>query len=258
MKLRRTVSDAVGELCLSFPEAEEKVSHGMTNYNVNGKSFATYAVNHHGDGRVALWLEAKPGSQALHTEIDPDHYFVPPYVGPKGWLGVDLNSGIGWQAVTARVREAYEKVAPAALSKQLDTVAPVPPPTDSLAPEEIDPLLAGHPQQVLSRLADFCAGLPETVETKQFGNPTWKAGKKTYVCVHRYDRRLCIQIWVGGEQQGFLTADPRYKISAYVGHNGWIDLDVEDTVNWAEIEQLVLNSYRHFALKRMLKALDTD
>ena len=45
-------------------------------------------------------------------------------------------------------------------------------------------------------------------------------------------------------------------ISAYTGHNGWIDLDVEDDQDWDEIKELALESYRHFALNRMLKALD--
>ncbi len=53
-----------------------------------------------------------------------------------------------------------------------------------------------------------------------------------------------------------LSNDDRYDISPYTGHNGWIDLDVEDHEDWQEIELLLLESYRHFALKRMLKALD--
>ena len=52
-----------------------------------------------------------------------------------------------------------------------------------------------------------------------------------------------------------LTFDPRYAIPAYTGHNGWILLDVQDTVHWDEVGELVGTSYRHFALKRMLKAL---
>ena len=53
-----------------------------------------------------------------------------------------------------------------------------------------------------------------------------------------------------------LTYDDRYRIPAYTGHNGWIDLDVEDGVDWDEVAPLLSGSYRHFALKRMLKALD--
>ena len=64
-----------------------------------------------------------------------------------------------------------------------------------------------------------------------------------------------LEIWVGVELQATLTDDPRFEIPAYTGHNGWILLDVEDHIDWSEAEDLILGSYRHFALKRMLKAL---
>ena len=67
--------------------------------------------------------------------------------------------------------------------------------------------------------------------------------------------RLSISVWVGIDAQGMLTFDERYAIPAYTGHNGWILLDVEDTVDWEEVGELVDTSYRHFALKRMLNAL---
>lgn len=254
--MARNVSDAVREVCLSFPEAEEVQMHSMPNFKVRGKTFATYTVNHHGDGHVALWLQAQPGSQALYTEIEPEHYFVPQYVGPKGWLGVELNRGLSWGAIANRVREAYEKVAPTELLQVIGNTVKIKTPVANLTPEEVDPLLSPHSQKVLKKLAEICSALPETSEAKQFGNPVWKAGKKTFVCTHRYHDRLSLQVWVGIEQQSFLTLDERYKIPNYVGSRGWIDLDVEEETNWQEIGNLLLNSYRHFALKRMLKLLD--
>lgn len=65
-----------------------------------------------------------------------------------------------------------------------------------------------------------------------------------------------LQFWVGPDEQGLLTVDPRFTIPAYSGPNGWIHLDVEENANWDEIEALMLKSYRHFALKRMLTALE--
>lgn len=84
-RMAKDINAAVREVCLSFPEAEEYLSHGSPNFRVRGKTFATYAVNHHGDGRVALWLCAPPGSQELHVKAEPKYYFVPPYVGPRGF-----------------------------------------------------------------------------------------------------------------------------------------------------------------------------
>ena len=246
----------VRELCLSFPRAEELSSHGSPDFKVAGKSFAIYVLNHHGDGRVALWLRSPGGVQRLYTELNPQAYFVPPYVGPKGWLGVELNQGLDWKEIARRVREAYENAAPASLVSTLGKTICIEPPDREMSPEEINPLLGERPQEILTQLADRCRCLPETSKAGQFGNPVWKAGKKTFVCIHHADGRLQLQFWVGVEQQSLLTSDKRYSIPRYMGHNGWINLDVEKRVNWAEIDSLLETSYRHFALKRMLRALD--
>ena len=250
------ISDAVRKVCLSFPEAEEAESHSMMNFKVRGKTFATYAINHHGDGRVALWLEAPKGSQQLHTETEPRNYFVPQYVGPKGWLGVELNKGLSWASIAQRVREAYEEVAPAALSEDMGDTIALKGRIRDLKPTEINPLLEPKTKGKVARVETFCESLPESARASAFGNPVWKAGKKTFVCIHRYEKRLALQTWVGLEQQSFMIADRRFSIPKYMGHNGWIDLDIEEEFNPAEVESLILTSYRHFALQRMLKQLD--
>jgi predicted DNA-binding protein (MmcQ/YjbR family) len=104
--------ETVRTACLWLPESEEFVSHGSPNFRVRGRTSATYVVNHHGDGRVALWLPAAPGAQEHHVRGDPDHFFVPPYVGPRGWVGVRLDRKLKWTRIAALVREAYEHVAP--------------------------------------------------------------------------------------------------------------------------------------------------
>ena len=97
--MAKDIAAAVREICLSFPEATEAVSHGSPDYRVRGKTFASHVVNHHGDGRISLWLSAPPGAQQHYTESDPEYFFVPPYVGPRGWLGVHLNHGLDWKRV---------------------------------------------------------------------------------------------------------------------------------------------------------------
>src|SRR6185295_7652846 len=79
----KDINQAVREVCLWFPESAEVLSHGSPDFRVRGKTFATYVVNHHGDGRVALWLNAPAGAQELYTKEEPKHFFVPPYVGPR-------------------------------------------------------------------------------------------------------------------------------------------------------------------------------
>ena len=253
---KKDLGTAVREICLSFPDTEEVPSRGSPDFRVRGKTFATYVINHHGDGHVALWLAAPPGSQQLHTEMAAEHYFVPPYVGPRGWLGVDLNKGLLWTAIASRVREAYQQIAPAKLINSLGDTINIVPPDRLPTPQEINPFLGARAQTALAILDEICSPLPETSQSTQFGNPVWKAGKKTFVSTHFHTGRLALSFWVGVEQQAMLTFDERYRISAYTGHSGWIDLDVEEDANRAEIENLSLASYRHFALKRMLKTLD--
>ena len=254
--MRKNIKDAVHEVC-DLPEVEVRLGHGMPDFKVRGKTFATLAVNHHGDGRIALWLHAPPGAQSLHVSGEPDHYFVPPYVGPKGWLGVHLDRGNDWASIASRVREAYVHLAPSSLVAMLPPPIDIEPPTETIDPEEFDPLSAAHAQAKLERLRELCAALPETTEGRQFGNPAFKAGKKTFFTVHRFRRRMTLEVWVGAELQATLSDDPRFTVPRYIGHRGWIDLDIEDQVDWAEVEELMMGSYRHFALKRMLKALES-
>lgn len=253
--MARDITDAVRELCLGHPEAEEKASHGMRDFRVRGRTFATYAVNHHGDGRVALWLAATPGTQEHWTEHEPEHFFVPPYVGPRGWLGVHLNRDLDWARIAEHVLEAYAVVAPAALARGLAPVD-IEPPTVGVDEALFDPFSAPKIRDRVAKLRAICLALPETAEGQQFGSPMWRAGKKTFCVAHFHDGRLHAQFWAGREMQAALADDPRFTVPAYVGHNGWLAVDLERRVNWSEVAGLVEGSYRHFALKRMLRALD--
>jgi predicted DNA-binding protein (MmcQ/YjbR family) len=255
-KRERTISDAVRDVMASFPETEEFLSHGSPTFRVRGKIFASYTINHHGDGRVVLNLIAPAGAQAVFTRMRPDTYFVPPYCGPKGWLGVELDKGLAWETVRAHVRDAYEIAAPAELVKAIDKNFRVKSPTRKFRPEEIDPFKGKRATMVLKKLDAICSALPETEPGTQFGAPVWRAGKKTFVSTHYYTGRMNLSFWVGPKRQATLIKDARYRVSPYTGHNGWIDLDVEEHQDWEEIEELALESYRKFALKRMLKTLD--
>jgi predicted DNA-binding protein (MmcQ/YjbR family) len=170
-------------------------------------------------------------------------------------LGVELDKGLGWSEIQSHVREAYEMVAPPALVQATGKGSRVKPPTRKFRPEEIDPFQGKTAKAVLKKLNAICARLPETAPDKKFGSPMWRVGKKTFVSTHYYTGRLKLSVWVGAARQKQLIKDKRFSISQYTGHSGWIDLDVEERQNWNEIEQLVLESYRHFALKRILKEL---
>lgn len=252
----RPLDLVVREVCLGLPEAEEKLSHGTPDFHVRGKTFATYAVNHHGDGRVALWLNSPDGAQRLYSERDPDYYFVPPYVGPRGWLGIELNQGLSWDRIAQHVVAAYNKVAPKSLVQDESVLGKIKPPSRLPTKAEIDPMQGRKEKSVLAKFEKRIQHYPEVSPDTQFGSPIWRAGKKTFANFYHHQGRLYFSAWVGLDQQAMLTLDKRYHIPAYTGHNGWIALDIEEELNWSEIDSLTDQSYRHFALKRMLKALD--
>ncbi len=78
-------------ICLALPETTERLSHGEPAWFVQGKkAFVTFADHHH-DDRLAFWCAAPPGAQDVLVASEPERFFVPPYVGVRGWLGVRLD-----------------------------------------------------------------------------------------------------------------------------------------------------------------------
>lgn len=100
-------------LCLALPDTTEKMSWGAPTFRVGKaqKIFAMFADDHHGDGRIALWIAAPAGKQAVLVGSEPTRYFRPPYVGPKGWLGLILARHDD-DELARHLHEAWLEVAP--------------------------------------------------------------------------------------------------------------------------------------------------
>jgi hypothetical protein len=115
-----TPLERVREICLGLPEVSERLSHGSPTFFVGGKkTFVMYLDNHHDDGRLALWCAAPPGIQEALVHAEPEHYFRPPYVGHRGWIGVHLNKGLDWNEIAGAIEDAYLTVAPKRLVNQV-------------------------------------------------------------------------------------------------------------------------------------------
>jgi hypothetical protein len=111
----------VRKLCLALPEVTERLSHGAPTFFVRGKkTFVMYLDNHHGDGRLALWCAAPVGAQSALVDEEPERFFVPPYVGGRGWIGVRLDVDVDWDEIAGIVEDAYRMVAPKTLVAQLE------------------------------------------------------------------------------------------------------------------------------------------
>ena len=118
--------DRVTALCLALPEAESAAAGDRhTAFSVRKRIFAYYLVDHHGDGRVALNCKVPPGENEALIADDPGRWFLPAYLGPRGWVGLDLEAGgpVDWDAVGELVTGSYRLVAPKTLVRRLDAPA---------------------------------------------------------------------------------------------------------------------------------------
>ena len=115
-------------MCGALPEvdasAEGRVNEHLA-FRVRKKTFAYYLFNHHGDGRIALWCKALPGDQGRLVEEDPRRFFVPPYLGPRGWVGTRLDlARVDWGEIAYLLGMAYRMSAPRSLATRLEQPAP--------------------------------------------------------------------------------------------------------------------------------------
>jgi hypothetical protein len=94
-----------------------------------------------------------------------------------------------------------------------------------------------------------CLALPDTLRSRAVRAPGLARGKKVFAHAHCYDGSWRAVFWVGVDQQGLMTQDARFSIPPYMGHMGWIALDVSKSHNDAELRALALESYRHYAIE---------
>lgn len=110
--------ERVRHICATLPETVEKLSHGEPTFFVCKRVFAMFANNHHGDGRIAVWLPTPPGIQEMLITSSPETYFKPPYVGVRGWIGIVLPN-IGDEDLAFHIRDGWYQVAPKKLQSMV-------------------------------------------------------------------------------------------------------------------------------------------
>jgi hypothetical protein len=107
----------VTEICLALPEATQQDSGRHAAFLVRNKKFAYYLDDHHGDGRLAVTTRAAPGENTALVASHPDRFFIPSYIGPRGWVGLYLDVGrVDWDEVDDLVVDSYLSVAPKRLA----------------------------------------------------------------------------------------------------------------------------------------------
>lgn len=111
--------ERIRQICLALPEAVEKEAWGDPSWRVRDRIFAMQKGNYEG-GRPSLWLKAADGAQAVLVASDPERFFVPGYVGHKGWIGLYLDGGsMDWDELSDLIEESYRLIAPKRLAAQL-------------------------------------------------------------------------------------------------------------------------------------------
>jgi len=104
-------------ICLAFPEATEGGGVGDPTFRVRDKIFV---MRHPHDGRSSLWIKAQRGAQETLAQEQPERYFVPPYVGQHGWVGLWLDDATDWGLVADLAEEGYRMTAPKRLAARLN------------------------------------------------------------------------------------------------------------------------------------------
>jgi hypothetical protein len=125
---RERTLELIRRVCLALPETTERLSHGAPTFFVRGRrAFLMVLTDHHGDGRFAVWCAAGEGVQRMLVDADPERFFVPPYVGHRGWLGMRLDRGFDRDELAGIVEDAYAEVAPRKLVEAAARAAGEPP-----------------------------------------------------------------------------------------------------------------------------------
>ena len=115
----------VRRMALALPESTEKLSHGEPTFFVRKKVFVMFSNNHHNDGRIAIWIPAPTGHQSAMIAEAPEIYFKPPYVGVKGWVGVQL-ALVSNEILATLIRQAWKLIAPRSIHAAAQSGAPQP------------------------------------------------------------------------------------------------------------------------------------
>jgi hypothetical protein len=251
-----TVYERVQSICLGFPGAEVKLSHGSPAFHVRGKMFLTFVDDHHGDGRLGVWCKSTFDEQKRLVADDPGRFFVPPYVGVAGWVGVRLDHPkTDWIELAILVEGGWASVAP----KRVAEGAAPRPPAKPLRRPKTDPKRAAG---ALERLSAICLALPEAEQERQASHASFTVRKKTFVYFldnHHGDEIIgaCLRA-PKGQNASLARKDPRrFYVPQYLGSKGWLGVRLDVArVDWEDVAERVAYSYKSVAPKRLAERVE--
>jgi hypothetical protein len=246
--------ERVREICFGFPAADEKLSHGAPSFHVRGKMFLTFVDNHHGDGRVAVWCKSTLAGQRRLVESAPERFFVPPYVGVGGWVGVRVDDPTtDWIELSILVEEGWAAVAPPRVLRgelaPQEAKRPIPPPSPRVT---TDPKVA---RASLERLTKLCLALPGAACDPDGRHATFRVRKKVFAYfLDNHHGDGTIAACVKGDKlanAALIRKDPkRFYSPAYIGPRGYLGVRLDGgRVDWKDVAERFAESYRSAAPK---------
>jgi hypothetical protein len=259
----RTPSDVAYEqvraIALGFPAAEEKLSHGAPSFHVRGKMFLTFVDDHHGDGRLAVWCKATPEEQRRLVATNPARFFVPPYVGVKGWVGVNVDAvNADWIELAILVEEGWRSVAPARIVRGDDVprvpARPRPPPPARVTTD------AKVARDALERLTAICLALPGAERERESRHATFRVKTKVFAYFldnHHGDGFIAACVKGDRREHARLVAarPERFYLPAYIGPRGYLGIRLDGArVDWKDLATRVAASHASVAPRRPARA----
>ncbi len=246
--------EKVRAIGLGFPAAEEKLSHGAPSFHVRGKMFLTFVDNHHGDRRVAVWCKSTLPEQRRLVASNPARFFVPPYVGVGGWVGVRLDDpSSDWIELSILVEEGWAAVAPPRIARGEVVV-----PTKPLAPPSLRVTTdARVARAALERLTTLCLAFPEAEHEPDGRHAMFRVQKKIFAYfLDNHHGDGIISACVRGEKRAnaaLIRSDPkRFYSPAYIGSRGYVGVRLDaGRVDWKDVAERLAKSYRAVAPKRL-------
>ena len=108
------------KICLALPEATRDYNGQHAGFYIRKRTFTYFLNDHHGDGIVAVTCKVLPGDNKVLATANADRFYIPPYIGSRGWVALRLDRGaIDWEEVSELVVGSYRMVAPKGLAAQV-------------------------------------------------------------------------------------------------------------------------------------------
>jgi hypothetical protein len=244
--------DRVRQICLGFPAAEEKLSHGSPAFHVRGKMFLTFVDDHHGDGRIAVWCKSTLEEQHRLVASNPARFYVPPYVGVGGWVGVRVDGpDPDWIDLSMLVEEAWRSVAPPKIARgeALPPAKPIPPPPARVTTD------AKIAREALDRFSTLCLALPGAERELEGRHATFRVKKKVFAYfLDNHHGDGIVAACVKGDKRAnakLVAAEPkRFFSPAYIGPRGYLGVRLDaKKVDWKDLGARLQASYASVAPK---------